>query len=502
MILERANQTCIKLYRDESGVVLALSIVSFLILFVVACAGFAIGETVRQRIELQNAADAAAYSGAVVQADTLSRIAAINRAMSWTYVMLGRMEMDAVVDRWLELTLQQWEMDEQMIVAYNIPSCNKARPLALWNGRNQAMDRQLWLNYNHTEHVQAIRAARTQAAGQQKSYMALQPRINAARNTIADMNKAVQDLADNLNQRIEEVVQDIIDANIDENYNDQIAGGAAIKHVCLLGNDYFRTLDNTEEDETRFLTHGDFDQGPRETFGKGADVWFVRDSAASNGIARKYQQAGNALIATWEWYSSIWVMVEGVCTLSTIISGSSEVKGQDGYDPSYYETGVAKPQILTEDFFGKDGAIVVGVRRKLNNPFTFAFGDGQPGLFGAFSIPGPGRYMWTASAARAGFRLPESSEKGEYEVTFEDDQDKIKNKNEMWNLKTSDWDAVLLSLHRAWADGQPGRQWSGETAGWILSEVEGALGVGGQPAAPGMDGGVLSVAGAEKYTLH
>ena len=61
---------------------------------------YAAGETVRQRMELQNAADAAAYSGAAVQADTLSRVVCINQAMSWTYVMMNRRVMDYITDKW------------------------------------------------------------------------------------------------------------------------------------------------------------------------------------------------------------------------------------------------------------------------------------------------------------------------------------------------------------------------------------------------------------------
>ncbi len=502
MLLQRANQTCLKLYRDESGVVLALSVVSFLILFVVSCAAYAIGETVRQRIELQNAADAAAYSGAVVQADTLARIAAINRAMAWSHVMVARMEMDAIVDKWLELTVDQWEDDETTITNYNMPSCNKIRPVALWNGISQAEDRRILLNQNHSEFIHTIRAARMQAAAQGKSYEALRPLITEKREAIQDMNQTIEALIEDLNDRIEQAVEEVVRANLEENFNDRLAGGAGIDHVCLLGEGYFRVLENNLEDETRFFTHGGFDRGPRETLGRGADVWFVRDPSVSEGLARRYQQTGQSLVANWNWYSSIWQNIEGVCTLISAISGSSEVQGIFGYDREFYETGTSKPQVLTEEFFGRDGAIVIGVRRRLNNPFAFLFQGGQPGVFNAFSPPGGERWMWTASAARAGFRPPTGNQEGEYEVTFEDDRGKIMNKDEMWNLQTSDWDAVLLSLHRAWADGLPGRQWQGETAAEILSVIEGRLGVGGQAAPPGMAGGAFSAGGAENWTMH
>ncbi|MBP7637737.1 MAG: hypothetical protein KBA18_07660, partial [Kiritimatiellae bacterium] len=98
-MLHAANRAALRLWRDDSGVVLAVTMIVFLAMFMMACAVYAIGETVRQRVEVQNGADAGAYSAAIVQADTLSRVAAINRAMAWTYVQMVRMEMDYIVDK-------------------------------------------------------------------------------------------------------------------------------------------------------------------------------------------------------------------------------------------------------------------------------------------------------------------------------------------------------------------------------------------------------------------
>ena len=103
-----AGQACRRLAREEEGAVLAITVITFLMLFVMACSVYAIGETARQRVELQNLADATVYSGSLTQADTISRVATINRAMSWTYVQLVRMDMDAIVDRWLELAIQAY----------------------------------------------------------------------------------------------------------------------------------------------------------------------------------------------------------------------------------------------------------------------------------------------------------------------------------------------------------------------------------------------------------
>ncbi|MBQ9366907.1 MAG: hypothetical protein IJT83_03930 [Victivallales bacterium] len=97
--------------RDAEGFVLMSTLAIFLLLFVFCASIYAIGETIHQRVKLQNACDAAAYSAAVIQADGLSRMAAINRAMSWTYVQMTNRQMDYVTYRWLRLTCNQFQED-------------------------------------------------------------------------------------------------------------------------------------------------------------------------------------------------------------------------------------------------------------------------------------------------------------------------------------------------------------------------------------------------------
>lgn len=99
-----------RLRREESGVALMLTLSVFLLLYVVCAGVYSIGETVRQKIELQNACDNAAYSAAVVQADGLSRIAMLNRALSWTYVELTNMQMDYITYRFLSAV--HWRFSE------------------------------------------------------------------------------------------------------------------------------------------------------------------------------------------------------------------------------------------------------------------------------------------------------------------------------------------------------------------------------------------------------
>ena len=109
---------------DESGVALAFSVVVFLFLYLFGMGIYAVGDTVQKRIKLQNAVDAAAYSGAVVQADALSRIAVINKAMAWTYVMQTRMQMDYIMHKWLGKVIQEWDQKNTLVRSINMASCH------------------------------------------------------------------------------------------------------------------------------------------------------------------------------------------------------------------------------------------------------------------------------------------------------------------------------------------------------------------------------------------
>jgi len=99
--------------RDDNGAVLVITLAVFFFLFMLVSGVYAIGEAVHRRIELQQICDAAAYSAAVVQADGLSRMATVNRAMAWTYVQMVKRQMDYITYRWLKLTTKQFKEDRK-----------------------------------------------------------------------------------------------------------------------------------------------------------------------------------------------------------------------------------------------------------------------------------------------------------------------------------------------------------------------------------------------------
>ena len=97
-VLDIANGRLRDIRRDDSGAALVITLGVFMFLVMVTGGVYAIGENVRQKIELQNAVDAAAYSASVVQADYLSRMATVNKAMAWTYVDLQKRSLDLAMD--------------------------------------------------------------------------------------------------------------------------------------------------------------------------------------------------------------------------------------------------------------------------------------------------------------------------------------------------------------------------------------------------------------------
>ena len=101
-MLKQAKIKLKSLIYDDSGVAMAYTIMVFLFFFMLCVSTYAMTENIRQKMELQNACDAAAYSGAVVQADMLSRIAVLNRALSWTYYQTSKRHMDYIICDWIE----------------------------------------------------------------------------------------------------------------------------------------------------------------------------------------------------------------------------------------------------------------------------------------------------------------------------------------------------------------------------------------------------------------
>ena len=448
-MLGALNNFCRRLWRDESGVVLALTVVVFLTLFVIACTVYAVGEHIRQRIELQNAADAAAYSGAVVQADALSRIAAINKAMAWTYVQMGRAVMDYDVDAWLELTLQKYRTDYMMclgqISPYSscpftylnswigsavgwYPACQFAGQIQINQGTSYTYStlELMWMSGPH--------------------WPSLAPKISEYRKMIKDMIREENSTISNLEGNVRDCVTTVLQENVGyPNPND-----CWYSVVSMDPSKYFKTL----TDEKILLEFLNPPVNALSAFEAGCDDWF-NDAHAGDGIQRHYDQGlKDRLRADWRWHLEAWIWTEDGPYQLWTSEGSDTVRGSDAEmlrDPLCYETERIKPQILTRAYFEPLQHILVSVARKLENPLAFMFQPGAAGLFGFFepggSPGGKSPYAWAAAAARAGYR--DGGAAGEY---WTEDQGGWLTSPK--NLTQWDWDAVLIPLHKPAGTGQ------------------------------------------------
>ncbi len=423
----------------ESGVACAFTVTVSLIIFLLGFAIYACGETVRQRIELQNAADSAAYSAALVQADTISRVAVINKAMAWNYVMMTRRQMDHIVDAWLARVLDMWETSRSATFNFqNLCACHPRIEGINWRvgtapggAPGEVVHQLIRVNNSLDVWIPAIAAARTVHA--QKNPVVL---LESLRKCIDSMNRAEEELINGMKERVENAVEFAVNANVSLTENDRkVREKREIDWTIYQlrdASDYFELLKGEEAD---FLSFGDFSGSGTEIYGAGADNWLIAEN--SNGFQRNYVQAPNALTAVWFTYNQIWFH-SVACTFGGVVINPVQAITGDMARDAYFSGQKACPRVLKKNYFDADGAIVIGVSRPLNNPFAFVFdGREQSGIYSAFEVGGGGQTMWSVSGARAGYRLPEWGE-GEYR-----NRGSIQKE---YNLCVTDWDAMFLPL--------------------------------------------------------
>jgi len=463
--LEQLNNCCRRLWRDESGVVLAFTVIVFLSLFVVACSVYAVGENIRQRMELQNAADAAAYSAAVVQADALSRIAAINKALAWTYVQMGRAEMNYDLDVWLQLTTETWDKDNKNLWNSLSGFCDvcggpgqsygrmslTAGPHFCSEGSSGTLQDPVLVNQINPVPFATLKEM---YAGSQAHWETLKPLIDGYRTDIVAMNAAEREIVQGLLGRIQVVVTNVLQM-------DTSPTGSTDYTYALIASDapsYFRTLSDSP-DETHFLSFFDGNASPTllTLFGDGIDEWFNINPQGNNGGIQRWYVQGRCLTAEWERNGYGWLPnADGMCIPSVpLVWAPTTVRGSDGKHwgsdrTLYYQTEIVKPQVLISNYFGDDGAVVVGVARRLTNPLSFMVADAaNPGLFAFFNpvaSSGKQAFAWATAASRAGYR--NGGTQGEYWT-----KDNAGWTESAANLSQTDWDAELIPMQRSYLVG-------------------------------------------------
>ena len=170
--------------------------------------------------------------------------------------------------------------------------------------------------------------------------------------------------------------------------------------------------------------------------------------------------------------------------------GHARIYGDDKdlYDEDTYTGLPAKPWILGPEFFGRQGAIIVGLARRQRNPWQWLLNFGRyrssstrerEGIYSAFDPTADG-YSVAFSAGRAAFRHPANGAgTREYETRYDSvchnepgsskfklkdgasfigcvcgDSDNRSRLDRCWNLCTADWDGTLLPLAYAQAGAQ------------------------------------------------
>ena len=331
----------VELVRGEEGVALVVTLAVFFFMYLIIAGIYTVGTQVRERIHLQNACDAAAYSAAVVQADTLARIATINRAMSWTYVQMTRRQMDYITYRWIEHSLEHWKADQRTANEWvGKGHCGahsmleSSSPIYLndhygdpefsnsYDGWNKELGKFVSGHLgqrNNKEFSNSFYAV----AG--RSIVDLKNQITADKTAIAQMNDAEIDLLDGniskgmspLTNRMFVAATEVLKANsvwtpgVTYSYCVDMAANPRIA--------YFRPLQNSLGDEYMFLrwsddpSDGTFDTDPEEQddyvkdeFGRrGVDLWFYRAEGQKTGVRRRYRTVVDRipLHATWSWWA-------------------------------------------------------------------------------------------------------------------------------------------------------------------------------------------------------
>ncbi len=481
-MIKELSHFILRLWRDDDGVVLALTVVVYLTLFVIGCSVYAVGEHLRLRIVLQNAADAAAYSTAVVQADAISRIAALNRAMAWDYVQVCKMKRECILDEWVNRTYNAWLSNRNSVVRAASHNCvytnrwyagTNAHSDGNWGNQKIRFDGEWFPAISNQGGTESIynRIVRVRDV-ERKAEADLVQRIEPLLAAIRELNAKEQEIIDTLPDALDAIFASTCAQNLDP--------GTLTLFLRKDPVSYFDKLPQRDEDD--FLSYAISNSALTE-FGSGTDVWYKKEDSGvlgntmQLGFSRDYDSASGRPLAEWNYGYQIWRWYDSWrdrhCRYDGSVSRSNSTRPQKYFRAPLTRTRVfAFPQRLTSNFFAGDGTLVAAAAAPLRNPLTrmMEFTD-EPGIYNFFTPPSDREgYVWAVSAARAGYmvRDEDGDSPGCYAVVpghrdLLDAWDKV-------NLSEQDWDAVLLPLRRARSSYRNSR-WQSESAHAILGEA-------------------------------
>lgn len=534
----------LRLGRDDDGVALVTTLAVFMFMYLVCIGVYAIGTAVKTRIHLQNACDAAAYSAAVVQADTLSRIATLNRAMSWTYVQMTRRQMDGIVYKLMDTTWRNYRDDYNKAKRIHGGS-GSGCPLGHHDGPYRLKAAKGWYigadsSESHVERVKVnggsdyplytfveekceyfngnymdvntnIKNSFFDFQNEVINFDVLYSQVRSDKETIRAINDKIKSLADALYENETRVVQEVINSNLPNEIYNQLHVTFDVCKTPLAFDGFLDYLGSSNDEESRFFWFGGYygnkyqkvckngniaKSSMKEVFDNGCDTWFSHENR--NGFLRKYRQLHDLLSTEWEWKAAYWNCYEdsdGVWHHPpySYTHGENALENRiEGIDfkskyPELYEGVESRPMIVKPDYFKKPGSITVGLACYNDNPWQSLLGVISKGIFSAFNP----FVKWTVcfSSAKAGYKYigeDEDNEKRAYRIDWRGSEDKWDEPEQSWNLCQSDWDAVLIPVRRAEAFAS-GRSWDDGVTD-LSNYVENGLNIGADEMLAGGDG--------------
>lgn len=413
---EILRQKLLKLVRGDDGVALVVTLALFMFLYV-SCAGvYTVGRAVKDRIILQNAVDAAAYSAAVVQADYLSRIATINKAMAWTYKSLVSSQMDWIASKTLSASYARYleNMPNAQWIGVDRVSVNTMGIVAGSDAPRKSLYTQVAADLLKVEDEGELRS-----------------RILEYSNRLDGMNRAISDLWENMSKEIRDTAQETLKANLPERL-----GELCRQRVSFSSPDDYRDRDFSDEGSFVALAH--------ESNEKFADQdWFAL-IAESSSFERSF---AGGFKTFWQWQRREIPY--------DIVSESFDAENFRSELPEAYLGFSAEPFVLrVEDYFARGnpndevgfrpakGAITIAVAKWNENPWKSLVRD-LTGIHAAFDYGEKNDWTFAISSAQAGYRSEGDDSKGEareYSLAGEGFTD---------NLSETDWDAVHIPVRMA-----------------------------------------------------
>ena len=485
IFLNILNEKFRKLGSGSEGFAMGLTLLVWPLMLIMVSGVFVTGESVLRKVQLQNAVDASAYAGAQVQADTLSRMAMINRMMAWTYIQANKMEMDYNVRNWANLTdramdaLKSPLANINQTLSFNCPDVAHKTERIAASGDNWG-----WyagLNSSANGYLPGTLLLNTSEVSQEvvkpvvNSTAELENMLDDAYGNISAMNDAMQDLVRNGNSRIQNAARAIFERN---------TGELDAPELWVRDIDLAALLPVMNSERDFMLLAPEAYETIRNT--PGFDQWWNLESG-TEGFRREYNPVNGELKGTFGVGFKGWIKImsncanyltgegdvnvsgNGMVTLSEMrfnggtpvdLSSLSNVLSNLQLSTLAYNTGIlskvyARPRMPGADFI-RNGSVLAAAKHPMRNPLEKIFGDLTGSWYDVHTVTG--QDVWCAAAARACAKHPSQAGYS-------------RNNLASYAANTTDYAAVMLPLASA-----------GNSAGEVLKEAADNLNVTGWDA--------------------